>query len=120
MRGSIRSRAGWKIDEHPGGTMNKPRHPLDKPSRSPRSAMAGSALGPGYSAANSNTRIHGPRPFTLPSNSAKPPAAPATVNLGLNSDRLRLQMVQLLREQCITDARLLSAMQALPRHVFLD
>ena len=100
--------------------MNKPRHPLDKPSRSPRSAMAGSALGPGYSAANSNTRIHGPRPFTLPQSSAARAPAAQTVNLGLNSDRLRLQMVHRLREQGIVDERVLSAMQAVPRHLFVD
>jgi protein-L-isoaspartate(D-aspartate) O-methyltransferase len=100
--------------------MNKPRHPLDKPSRSPRSAMAGSALGPGYSAANSNTRIHGPRPFTLPQSSAARAPAAQTANLGLNSDRLRLQMVHRLREQGIVDERVLSAMQAVPRHLFVD
>ena len=99
--------------------MNKPRHPLDKPSRSARVAPTGSALGPGYSAANSNTRIHGPKPFTLPQSPARTPAAPAA-NLGLNSDRLRLQMVHRLREQGIVDERVLSAMQTVPRHLFVD
>ncbi len=99
--------------------MNKRRHPLDKPARSTRTAPTGSALGPGYSAANSNTRIHGPRPFTLPQSPIRTPDAPA-VNLGLNSDRLRLQMVHRLREQGITDERVLSAMQAVPRHLFVD
>ncbi|MGA0584419.1 MAG: protein-L-isoaspartate(D-aspartate) O-methyltransferase [Castellaniella sp.] len=99
--------------------MNKPRHPLDKPSRSARVSPTGSALGPGYSAANSNTRIHGPRPFTLPSSPSRASEAPAA-NLGLNSDRLRLQMVRRLREQGIVDERVLSAMQAVPRHLFVD
>src|SRR5690606_6783594 len=43
-----------------------------------------------------------------------------TANLGLNSDRLRLQMVHRLREQGIVDERVLSAMQAVPRHLFVD
>ena len=98
--------------------MNKPRHPLDKPARGNRTTPTGSGLGPGYSAANSNTRIHGPKPFSLQS-PVRPPAAPAA-NLGLNSDRLRLQMVQRLRTQGIIDERVLSAMQAEPRHLFVD
>ena len=99
--------------------MNKPRHPLDKRPRGARVSPTGSALGPGYSAANSNTRIHGPRPFTLQS-PVRPPATPPVPNLGLNSDRLRLQMVQRLREQAQVDDRVLSAMQAVPRHLFVD
>nr|WP_043682067.1 hypothetical protein [Castellaniella defragrans] len=56
--------------------MNKPRHPLVKPARSARAAPGSSALGPGYSAANSNTRIHGPRPFTLPQSPRGRPRPP--------------------------------------------
>src|SRR5690606_24567257 len=102
----------------PGDSMNKPRHPLDKPARAGRASPAGSALGPGYSVANSNTRILGPRsaPLQAP---VRAPVAPGA-NLGLNSDRLRLQMVQRLRTQGITDDRVLAAMQAVARHLFVD
>ncbi|MER1967277.1 protein-L-isoaspartate(D-aspartate) O-methyltransferase [Castellaniella sp. GW247-6E4] len=87
----------------------------------PRRASAGSAPGPGYTPANSNTRIQGPRPFTLPV--PAPAAASATApppNLGLNSERLRALMVQRLREQGIADTRVLAAMQAVARHDFVD
>ena len=100
--------------------MNKPRHPLDKSWRGgTRTSPAGSGLGPGYSAANSNTRILGPKPFALQTPVRPAPVAPAA-NLGLNSDRLRLQMVQRLRAQGIVDDRVLAAMQAVPRHLFVD
>ena len=79
-----------------------------------------SSLGQGFTASNSNTRI------TLPSQGkpgqASPlPQAPAPqANLGLNSERLRAMMVQRLRNQGIQDERILSAMMAVPRHVFVD
>ncbi|MFV0284094.1 MAG: protein-L-isoaspartate(D-aspartate) O-methyltransferase [Castellaniella sp.] len=104
----------------PRHPLDKPRHPLDKPARGPRTSPVGSALGPGYSVANSNTRILGPRPSALPHFQDRTPVAPAAANLGLNSDRLRLQMVHRLREQGVADERVLSAMQAVPRHLFVD
>lgn len=71
----------------------------------------------GFSAANSNTRI-----FTGGVTPAKPPAANVAgkVNLGLNSDRSRGIMVERLRKQGIQDERVLAAMMAVPRHVFID
>jgi len=65
--------------------------------------------------ANSNTRI-----VTRAALPAVPDAAPPSANLGLHSDRLRVQMVQRLRDQGIEDARVLAAMQAVPRHLFVD
>ncbi|HCN72401.1 MAG TPA: protein-L-isoaspartate O-methyltransferase [Pusillimonas sp.] len=41
-------------------------------------------------------------------------------NLGLNSERLRAQMVERVREQGITDQRVLNAMMAVSRHYFVD
>ena len=41
-------------------------------------------------------------------------------NLGLNSDRLRQAMVQRLRARGISDERVLNAMAAVPRHLFVD
>nr|WP_322995252.1 protein-L-isoaspartate(D-aspartate) O-methyltransferase [Castellaniella sp.] len=99
--------------------MNKSRHPpLGQPPRISRSPVRSSTLGPGYSVANSNTRILGPQGGTATLSSAVPPAASA--NLGLNSDRLRTQMVRRLREQGISDDRVLAAMQAVARHDFVD
>ncbi|HEX7386783.1 MAG TPA: protein-L-isoaspartate(D-aspartate) O-methyltransferase [Castellaniella sp.] len=97
----------------------KPRHPLDRPRR-PGTTNWGSSPGPGYSPANSNTRIHGPKPFTLPETPDRHPIPAPAANLGLNSDRLRTQMVRRLREQGIADDRVLAAMQAVPRHLFVD
>ncbi|NLZ11809.1 MAG: protein-L-isoaspartate(D-aspartate) O-methyltransferase [Alcaligenaceae bacterium] len=82
-----------------------------------------SSLGNGITVSNSNARV------AAPGTSARKmsPAGPAAVmsqgpsaNLGLNSDRLRAQMVQRLRTQGITDERVLAAMMAVPRHLFVD
>ncbi|MDH1523952.1 protein-L-isoaspartate(D-aspartate) O-methyltransferase [Achromobacter mucicolens] len=73
-------------------------------------------LGPGYTPANSNTRISA---ATLP-RQAQAPLPQAGSNLGLNSERLRQAMVQRLRTQGITDERVLNAMAAVPRHLFVD
>ncbi|KAG0770673.1 hypothetical protein G6F22_017205 [Rhizopus arrhizus] len=73
-------------------------------------------LSPGVTPANSNTRISA---ATLPRQPQAPVAA-AGSNLGLNSDRLRQAMVQRLRSQGVTDERVLNAMSAVPRHLFVD
>src|SRR5690606_5159446 len=77
-----------------------------------------SSLGGGVSAANSNTRV-------FPQGRTSPVAAvsrsPSTmVNLGLNSERSRGMMIQRLRNQGIQDDRVLDAMMAVPRHLFVD
>lgn len=96
-----------------------------------------SSLGSGPSAANSNTRILGTGPVARPGASSplKPPPGgslrpglhpPAIIqrdaleNLGLSSERSRERMVGRLQEQGITDQRVLSAMLAVPRHLFVD
>jgi len=76
-----------------------------------------SALASGISAANSNTRISA---AALARAKTLAPALAAPENLGLNSERMRTQMVARLREQGITDARVLAAMQVVPRHRFVD
>lgn len=81
-----------------------------------------SSLGHGLTVSNSNARVVAPGAIGR----AMPVAATAAVsgspstNLGLNSDRLRAQMVQRLRQQGITDERVLAAMNAVPRHMFVD
>ena len=82
----------------------------------PRPLGYGSGLAPGVTPANSNTRISA---AALP----RQPQAPVPSsggNLGLNSDRLRQAMVQRLRAQGISDERVLNAMAAVPRHLFVD
>lgn len=70
---------------------------------------------------NSNTRIivagTAARPTSVVSG-----AVPGRTgqNIGLNSDRLRGLMVERLRQKGITDQRVLDAMLAVPRHVFID
>lgn len=41
-------------------------------------------------------------------------------NIGLNSDRLRGLMIDRLKQKGISDERVLGAMRAVPRHVFID
>lgn len=80
-----------------------------------------SRLGGGLTASNSNARIVTPRQVTPVAST--PPVAknPSTmVNLGLNSERSRTTMVRRLRVQGITDERVLAAMAAVPRHLFVD
>ncbi|MFA7439291.1 protein-L-isoaspartate(D-aspartate) O-methyltransferase [Castellaniella sp.] len=103
--------------------MSKPR----RPAAGPVSHGPGPGARPGdgraaFSAANSNTRILGPRSFVLPTPAARQAAdaGAAPANLGLNSERQRHAMVQRLRAQGITDERVLAAMMAVPRHVFVD
>jgi protein-L-isoaspartate(D-aspartate) O-methyltransferase len=72
----------------------------------------------GISPANSNTKISISR---LSKASAPQIASLRTFeNLGLNSERLRIAMVERLHAQGITDERVLSAMQRIPRHAFVD
>ncbi len=77
-----------------------------------------SSLGHGFTVSNSNARIALPPLAALAQTSAI--EAPKGSNLGLNSDRLRSSMVQRLRNQGIQDERVLDAMMAVPRHLFMD
>ena len=70
---------------------------------------------------NSNTRI------IVAGNTARPVSTASGAdtgrsgqNIGLNSERLRALMVERLRKKGITDERVLEAMRAVPRHVFID
>jgi protein-L-isoaspartate(D-aspartate) O-methyltransferase len=87
-----------------------------EPTRARLGRYDASTLAPGVTPANSNTRVSAatlqrPAPRTAPD---------AAGNMGLNSDRLRAAMVQRLRAQGITDERVLTAMEAVPRHLFVD
>jgi protein-L-isoaspartate(D-aspartate) O-methyltransferase len=44
----------------------------------------------------------------------------ATAGIGMTSERTRLRMVERLREQGIRDERVLAAMAAVPRHLFVE
>jgi len=67
---------------------------------------------------NSNARIVAP---PRPSSGAAATVVPsASGNLGLTSQRARTRMVNRLREQGITHQGVLNAMQAVPRHLFVD
>lgn len=76
-----------------------------------------SSLGHGFTVSNSNARIALP-PLATQATAVGAPKGGS--NLGLNSDRLRSAMVQRLRDQGITDERVLGAMMAVPRHMFMD
>lgn len=79
---------------------------------------------PQVSAANSNTRVFVGAARRQPSSAGPAGAGPgpsvAASNLGLNSERSRAAMVGRLRDAGITDDRVLGAMMAVPRHVFVD
>lgn len=90
--------------------MSKVKHPFVRGAKPPA----------GYSPANSNTRINVPRPFELPVPQATPKVSAEAPNMGLNSERQRGMMVARLREQGIVDDRILAAMQAVARHLFVD
>jgi len=70
--------------------------------------------------ANSNTRIVTRASVADRKTDASAHVRTAGANLGLNSDRLRGMMVQRLRDQGIEDERVLAAMMAVPRHLFVD
>lgn len=95
--------------------MRKPLNP-NFPSGT-RNRFGRSRLGGGVTPTNSNTRIMTP---------PRVPDVPATrqlsavVNMGLNSERARGMMVQRLQEQGITNQKVLAAMMAVPRHIFVD
>lgn len=72
----------------------------------------------GITATNSNTKISVSR---LPSSGgATAPVKRVQENIGLNSERLRAAMVERLHAQGIDNERVLSAMQRVPRHAFVD
>jgi len=84
--------------------------------RDPRGAAARGLQG--ITPTNSNTRISASRLHAT--GNAPVVTTGATNNLGLNSERLREAMIKRLREQGITDERILVAMQVVPRHLFVD
>jgi len=116
--------------------MRKPG-PLTLPGAPPFAAgttnrFGRSRLGSGLDTHNSNTRVSAPSARRLSAASAASIAVSGQTshlfehhtaepsNLGLNSDRLRLAMVQRLRQQGIQNEAVLAAMQAVPRHLFVD
>lgn len=77
-----------------------------------------SRLGGGITASNSNAKIVSPpntRQAVLNTTDKN-----HNNNLGLNSERARSIMIQNLRTQGITNETVLSAMMAVPRHLFVD
>ena len=103
--------------------MSKPVNPFDAGyadpmgTRKPAGGGRGVSSVPGVRATNSNTRISS---ATLQRPMAAGVVAEVKANLGLNSERLRAAMVQRLRAQGIDDQRVLDAMQAVQRHIFVD
>ncbi|KVN06521.1 protein-L-isoaspartate(D-aspartate) O-methyltransferase [Burkholderia diffusa] len=74
---------------------------------------------PGTTAAKPATA---PKP-TAPKPAVPKPAAPSVAPAGafaLTSERVRERMVERLRANGVTDARVLDAMAAVPRHMFVD
>ncbi len=76
-----------------------------------------SRLGGGITPTNSNARILTP-PRVANVQATRQLAK--RVNMGLNSERSRATMVNRLRQQGIQDERVLDAIMAVPRHLFVD
>lgn len=77
-----------------------------------------SRLGNSIRTLNSNAQVLKPGEFNPRRQSVTPSFTKE--NLGLNSARLRAMMVNSLREEGINDERVLSAMNQVPRHHFVD
>lgn len=80
---------------------------------------------PMVSAANSNTRIlSGSRELVgdtvKPARPLEQPNCRVSMNIGLNSTRMRELMVQRLQQQGISNPSVLEAMLSVPRHAFVD
>ncbi|WP_432787259.1 protein-L-isoaspartate(D-aspartate) O-methyltransferase [Oligella sp. MSHR50489EDL] len=80
---------------------------------------------PVVSAANSNTRIlSGTQGAFVDAarrgRALEQPRSRASMNIGLNSTRMREHMVERLQQQGISDKRVLEAMFRVPRHIFVD
>lgn len=103
--------------------MRKPLTPPFAVSNDGHQRRSGAA--PRFTPANSNTRISlgasAARSGGYGSGANKPvvPVQSAS-GLGLDSDRLRLAMIGRLRKQGIDNEQVLAAMQAVPRHCFVD
>ncbi|MCQ9616243.1 protein-L-isoaspartate(D-aspartate) O-methyltransferase [Paenalcaligenes niemegkensis] len=78
-----------------------------------------SRLGSGLTTSNSNARVVQPGKLK-PEQASAAETTLRSVNLGLNSERSRGMMIERLRRQGIDDERVLQAMMAVPRHVFID
>ena len=100
-----------------GLKLQRPFMALRDPKSGAGSALQGGRGLQGITPSNSNTRISATR---LPRAQDRPALIPVSENLGLNSERLRSAMVQRLHDQGIADQRILSAMQMVPRHTFVD
>ncbi|WP_425466721.1 protein-L-isoaspartate(D-aspartate) O-methyltransferase [Pigmentiphaga humi] len=83
-----------------------------------RPAPAQAARGDTARPTNSNTRIAPARLLVPAPGPAREPAG--SDNRGLNSERMRAALVARLRSHGIADERVLEAVQAVPRHRFVD
>jgi len=97
--------------------LNESAAPVDVAGRRPAGYPGRSSVA-GITPANSNTRVSAASLAPRVAVPGAPAAAPS--NLGLNSERSRAAMVARLRQQGITDQRVLNAMMAVPRHRFVD
>jgi protein-L-isoaspartate(D-aspartate) O-methyltransferase len=93
------------------------KHPLLSVSAKDIKSLGARGL-QGITPANSNTKISISRLSSA--NEAPIASLRSFENLGLNSERLRIAMVERLHTQGIKDERVLSAMQRVPRHAFVD
>ncbi|KWF36931.1 protein-L-isoaspartate(D-aspartate) O-methyltransferase [Burkholderia pseudomultivorans] len=89
----------------------------------PRAVSSGAAAKPATGPKPTAIRAALPTPAAPRSAAPKPMAAPGVAPAGafaLTSERVRERMVERLRANGVTDARVLEAMAAVPRHLFVD
>lgn len=99
--------------------MSKATKPyINKLTTGSRNQFGQSRLSAGITASNSNARI-----VASPQQRIKPQThrfSASSDNLGLNSESARATMVHRLTQNGISNSKVLSAMQAIPRHLFVD
>ncbi len=87
-----------------------PKKLVSSPGEPQPQGAGGAAFNPGLTAAATQRRSGGPSPV----------AAGRSTGLGLDSEGVRRSMVERLRAAGPFDARVLEAMAAVPRHLFVD
>ncbi|MCA8425690.1 protein-L-isoaspartate(D-aspartate) O-methyltransferase [Burkholderia seminalis] len=115
LKRAPRKSEGRTGERHAAGAVSKA---VDKPAAVLKPVAVKPAAG--------RSALPGPvaaKPATAPKPAMPKPAAPSVAPAGafaLTSERVRERMVERLRANGVTDARVLDAMAAVPRHMFVD
>lgn len=109
----------------PLGLSDVVRHGRHAPSRPGPQTAASAPTGPGSKAtpagaSRSRDGADKMRSFSDRATPAAPPHVPLSTRLALTSERVRQRMVERVRANGVADERVLAALAAVPRHLFVD